>query len=410
MTKLFQINITANCGSHGKIAEGIGQLAIKKGWESYIAYGREARQSHSHLYHIGTMWDERWHGVQTRLLDKHGLGSKQATKKLLEKMDEVKPDIVHLHNIHGYYLNYPLLFQYLASHNLPTVWTLHDCWPFTGHCVHFELVSCQLWKTQCHDCPLLRSYPASLWKDNSENNFQLKKYYFNLPKDLVIVPVSDWLANLVNASFLSHHRIVTIHNGINLDLFKPIPSDIIRRNRPIVLAVASVWNKEKGLQDLIQLAQHRDIQLVIIGVTEKQKHSLPSHIIAIARTANQTELAKYYTAADVLVNPTYADNFPTVNLEALACGTPVVTYNVGGSPESLTADTGIVVPTGDVEALYQSVKKMVSPDATHRLLLRQRCVTRAQCFDFKNRFQDYIDLYEDLLSHKDDYSLNSSSL
>lgn len=393
--KLFQINITANCGSHGKIAEGIGQLAIKNGWESYIAYGREAKESKSHLFHIGSMLDERWHGVETRLFDKHGLGSKMATKRLLEKMDMIRPDIVHLHNVHGYYLNYPMLFQYIADHNIPTVWTLHDCWAFTGHCAHFEAAGCEKWKTECHDCPILRNYPASFWRDNSRNNYNLKRHYFNISKNLTLVSVSDWLANLVKDSFLSHLPIVTIHNGINLDIFKPTPSTTINCERPIVLAVATVWTKNKGIEDVIKLSEHDDIQIVIIGVSKKQKKQLPYNVIGLEKTADQTELAKYYTAANVLVNPTYEDNFPTVNLEALACGTPVVTYDTGGSPESLTKETGAVVAQGDIEGLYHAIKNFVS--LNDKDTLRERCIARASCFDYKNRFQDYFNLYKDIL-------------
>lgn len=398
--KLLQINISANHGSTGKIAEQIGRLAIADGWESYIAYGREAGESESKLIHIGNMWDERWHGLQTRLFDRHGLASKYATKKLVEKINVIQPDIIHLHNIHGYYLNYPILFDFLSEYGKPVVWTLHDCWSFTGHCAHFDAIGCEKWKTHCANCPLRGSYPSSFLIDGSSRNFELKKKYFNLPKNLTLVPVSHWLEKLLRQSFLGDHYINMIYNGIDLTNFRPYLAAKIHSafGKTVVLGVASVWEERKGLSDLIKLSKHDDLQVVLIGLNDSQLKNLPSNVVGLKRTSDQRELAEYYSSADVFVNPTYQDTFPTVNLEAMACGTPVVTYNTGGSPESLTEETGIVVPKGDVERLYSAIKSIIGKSPTEKEEQRRLCVERAKDFDAKVRYEEYINLYEKLLS------------
>ena len=278
--KLLQINITANWGSHGRIAEEIGQLAMSQGWESHIAYGRWANPSQSQLYHIGSMWDERWHGLQSRLFDNHGLASKKATRKLLEEIKRISPNIIHLHNIHGYYLNYPLLFDYLAKSDLPVVWTLHDCWPITGHCAGFTYAPCEKWKFGCKECQHKETYPQSLFLSKSERNYVRKRQSFNSLDKLVIVPVSQWLADIVNESHLRNHSIKMIHNGIDLDKFRPAISRTNHLNdMKIVLGVCSVWEPRKGLKDFYLLRDLLDnsYQIVLIGLTNKQIKVLPSN-------------------------------------------------------------------------------------------------------------------------------------
>ena len=396
--KLLQINITANSGSTGRIVEEIGRLAISVGWESYIAYGRAVGESGSKLFHIGNMWDERWHGVQTRLFDRHGLASKKATKGLIAEIDKIHPDIIQLHNIHGYYLNYPILFNYLAKSNIPVVWTLHDCWAFTGHCASFDGIGCVKWKTHCENCPQKRVYPSSFLIDNSKSNFTLKQHYFNMVRNMTIVVVSNWLNAIVEQSFLSKYPINVIFSGIDLNAFNNKGVHRVGSMTPIILGVASVWNDKKGLSDFVKLSEHEDIQIVLIGVSEEQKRALPYRIKAVCRTNNKKELANFYSSATVFVNPTYEDTFGLVNVEAMACGTPVVTYNTGGSPESLTKETGIVVPKGDVEGLYSAIKSIIGKSPVEKEEQRRLCVERAKEFDAKVRYQEYIHLYEKLLS------------
>lgn len=401
MPRLLQINITANWGSHGRIAEEIGQLAMQNGWESYIAYGRWANPSQSHLIKIGSMWDERLHGLQSRLLDNHGLASKTATKKLICAIKEIKPDLIHLHNIHGYYLNYPLLFDFLSNANVPVVWTLHDCWTMTGHCSHFMISGCDKWKTGCYACRELKEYPSSWLRDNSSNNFRLKKYWFNLITDLTLVPVCNWLSGVVSDSFLKGNKMQRIYNGIDISVFKPKVNNAVSDNRKKkfrIIAVASKWTDRKGLSDIVQIRKllDEDFQITLVGLTLNQCKNLPSDIDGIVRTNSVRELAELYSSADVFINPTYEDNFPTTNIEALACGTPVITYRTGGSPEAIDENTGMVVEVGDINGLVDGIKKICQSD--HKEDTRRLCRERAvKYFNKDDRYKEYLDLYQSLL-------------
>ena len=393
MLKLFQINVTANWGSTGKIAESIGVSAIKQGWESYLAYGRYSNPSQSQLISIGTSLDTYWHyGVQ-RIMDNEGLCSVQATKKLVKKIQEIKPDVVQLHNIHDHYLNYRILFEYLNQTNIKVVWTFHDCWAFTGHCFHFVTKGCEKWKTGCHHCPLRNEYPKTLL-DRSSRNYEWKKKLFTTNRNLTIVPCSEWMEGFVRQSFFKDMKITTIHNGVDINVFSPISS--LQRNEKFrIIAVSSVWTKAKGLYDIYKLREMLpvEIEIMMVGVSEKQVKSLPSGIKGIQRTQNVQELVQLYNEADVLINPTYADTFPTVNLEALACGTPVITYQTGGSPEAVDEKTGFVIPQGDVYALYEAILQ-VRDGNINRSDCRKRAIN---LYDKNACYSKYIDLYNSLL-------------
>ncbi len=405
MPKLIQINTTANWGSTGRIAEEIGLLVQSKGWESYIAYSR-GTTSQSHLIKIGNKKDMYLHGLQTRILDNHGLASRQATCRLVEHLKEIRPDIIHLHNIHGYYLNYPILFNYLKEANVPVVWTLHDCWSFTGHCAYFSYEKCEQWKTGCSQCLYKHKYPRSLFVSRSIQNYKQKKNYFTALRQLVIVPVSEWLSNLLRESFFQHYDIRVIQNGIDLSIFKPSKNNLLFQNlhfKYIVLGVASVWEERKGLNDFIRLRKllSEDYIIVLIGLTSKQINSLPTGFIGIQRTNNINELASYYSTANVFLNPTWEDNFPTTNLEALACGTPVITYRTGGSIEAVDDKTGIIVEPGNVKQLAEKIQWMCN--RTDFEQVRIDCRKRAvELFDKKNRYEDYYQLYMKLIKDKNE--------
>ena len=395
MPTLLQINETANSVSHGKIAEEIGKLAISKGWRSVIAYGRWATPSQSELIRIGSKFSVIEHGIESRLLDNHGLASRRATRTFIRQIEEIKPDIIHLHNIHGYYLNYQLLFKYLNETNIPVVWTLHDCWSFTGHCAHFVKAGCEKWKTGCYDCPLKNLYPKS-FIDRSNRNYSLKNELFGSNNNLHIVAVSDWLAGHVRHSFFKDKDIHVIKNGVDLKVFIPSFCEDNRKHR--ILGVSSVWYKSKGLIDFCELWEmldHEKYEIVIVGLTKKQIANLPQGIIGIERTESVKELVSLYSSADVLVNPTYADTFPTVNLEALACGTPVVTYRTGGSPEAVSPETGFVVEQGDINGLVDAIKEI---SAKGKSYYQSKCRERAeQLFDKNKCFEAYLNLYETLI-------------
>ena len=397
MPTLIQINVTANWGSTGKIAEDIGKLAIKNDFDSWIAYGRGYPQSKSELIRIGNDFDMKLHGIQTRLFDRHGLASKSTTKEFIEKIKQINPDIIHLHNIHGYYLNYPILFDYLKKWGGPVVWTLHDCWPFTGHCSHYTFAKCDKWKTGCNNCPQLKEYPASLLFDRSTKNFQDKKNAFLGLPNLTIVPVSNWLADQVAQSFLKDYPRKVIKNGIDLEIFKP--KQVISKNltKKIILGVASVWNDRKGLNDFKELKKllPENYDIILVGLTQEQISSLPDGITGIRRTENIDQLVDLYNMAEVFVNPTLEDTFPTTNIEALACGTPVITYKTGGSPEIIDSKTGIVIDYQDINQLTEKIQLVCENSSFYS----QECRARAELlFDKNKAFQSYVNLFKSLLS------------
>lgn len=406
MPKLLQINTTVNTGSTGRIAEEIGQRALAAGYDSYIAYGRTARESKSKLIRIGTKWDYYLHGLKSLLFDAHGFGSKKATKQFIKQIDKINPDVILFHNIHGYYLNVEVLLSYLKDKDIPLFWTLHDCWPFTGHCSYFDAYNCEKWKTHCEHCPNQKGYPKSLLFDKSKGNFERKKALLSALSNVTFVPVCEWMGRVVDASYMKGSRKQVIYNGTNLSVFQPQETKTIDDTRSkygikqdkVILGVASVWDKRKGLDDFVWLNEQlpQGCQVVLVGLTEKQIKALPSGIIGIRRTESVQELAALYSLADVFVNPTYVDNFPTTNIEALACGTPVVTYNTGGSPEAIDENTGMVVEKGDKESLLKAITDVVSSNDKYT---KEMCRLRAvEHFNKDDRFDDYIQLFNKALN------------
>lgn len=407
MPKLLQINITSNWGSTGKIVEQIGLCAMAQGWDSYVAFGRYSNPSKSKTIKVGTKLDTYLHYGEQRIFDNEGLCSQNATKKLIKQIKEIKPDIVQLHNIHDHYLNYQLLFEYLNNTNIKVVWTFHDCWAMTGHCFHFVTAGCERWKTGCHDCPLRDSYPKTLL-DRSKKNWELKRTLFSNNKNLTIAACSHWIAGFVKESFLEDKRVEVLHNGVDLKTF--IPKQRTKSSKIKILAVSSVWYKEKGELDIYKLRKLLpldDYEITMVGLSPEQNKKLPEGIVGIERTQNVQELVQLYADADVLINPTYHDTFPTVNLEALACGTPVITYRTGGSPEAIVegdesvgvnekmqiCPTGIVVEQGNVEVLAEAIMWIKN----HPIPL-ENCRKRAeQHFDKDKCFEKYIELYEELI-------------
>lgn len=396
MRTLLQINVCCNRGSTGKIAEQIGETAISKGWKSYIAYARDYSPSKSNTIKIGSRVSIIWHGLMTRLFDCHGLCSRIATRRLIKKLEEIKPDVVHLHNIHGYFINYPILFDYLKRSNVKVVWTLHDCWTFTGHCSHFSYLSCDRWKNGCYKCPQKNHYPKSMFLDRSKSNYELKKRCFTGIKDMTIVTPSQWLADLVKESFLKDYPVKVINNGIDISVFNPTPSDFKERysieGKAVILSVASVWGNMKGYDDYMRLAKmlDSDYQIVLVGVTPEQKLDLAKvGILGIERTNSSTELAEIYSASDVFVNLTYQDTYPTVNLEARACGLPVITYKTGGSPESAGSDA-IVVNQGDLQGVVAALSHIRANNRNYRQ------TTNIENFSSKKKFEEYVELYDQL--------------
>lgn len=403
--KIVQLNTVCGIGSTGKIAVDLYHVAAQAGHTSFIAYGRNAAPDNLQSFKIGTPFDFVHHVLTNFFLGKSGFGSKAVTKHFLQWLDKINPDIIHLHNLHGFYIHVGILFEYIKAHNIPVVWTLHDCWPLTGQCAHFDYARCDKWQTSCHHCPIYRTdYPYSLFHDNSRQNYIMKKAAFTDIKDMTIVTPSNWLAGIVKKSYLQDYPVSVIPNGINLELFKPAsdtiseahPADTCTPSPRIILGVANGWSKRKGLDFFLQLSDMLDssYHIVLIGLTKRQKSEIQAQygkrITAVTRTSDQAELVSWYQYAYVYVNPTLEDNFPTTNLEALACGTPVITFNTGGSPESITERCGIIVEKGNVSKLKEAILSLDKKTE----ITSSSCRSQALNYNRNIRFQDYLKIYE----------------
>lgn len=404
--RIVQINGGAK-GSTGKIMMGIADVARAQGHEVMCASpitttNRDAGEDCGY-YRIGTFNSRRVNVALARITGFNGCFAWFETYKLLKKIEEFKPDIIHLHNLHDSYINLPMLFSYIKKHNVPTVWTLHDCWAFTGQCPHFTIAKCDKWKTGCHNCPQYKEYPASLY-DNTKRMWNLKKKWFTGIENMTIVTPSKWLAELAKESYLKDYPIEVINNGIDLDVFKPTPSNFrerygISEEKHIVLGVSFAWGYRKGLDCFVEMAEKMgdQYQIVLVGTDDEIDKNLSQKIISIHRTQNQKELAEIYSAADVFAMPTREENYPTVNMEAIACGTPVVTFRTGGSPEMLNEEVGQVVPADGVNEMMSEIRKICE----NVRLCSEKFRCKAQEYIMEDRFLEYIDLYKSMHSEND---------
>jgi putative colanic acid biosynthesis glycosyltransferase len=395
MPALLQINTVANIGSTGQIAEQLGQIAIKKGWKFYMAYGRQASKSSSVLIQIGGKFSVLSHLLVSRIFDKHGLGSKIATHSFIKEIDKIKPDIVHIHNMHGYFLNYPMLMKYLSDKNIPTVITLHDFWMLTGHCAYIN-DSCEKWKTGCGKCPRLKQYPTA-FIDNSKNNWVTKDSIFRSNPNITLVPVSYWLKSFVDQSLLNKLDIQVIQNGINTNEFKPydakVHSDIYNKidwSKFTIMTIAARWSDANGYGDIMSLSRIllEDAQIIMVGLSKEQITELPSNIIGICKTNNVSQLTELYTSADVMFNASKEVTFGLVTAEAMACGTPVIVYRNTAGEEIIDEKTGFVVDSvSEIPILIQKIRK--TPALS--LLCRKRVQDN---FEADRQYKKYIDLYD----------------
>jgi len=403
MSKLFQICVEGNTGSTGRIAEAIGKTVISKGWESYIAFGRFRRPSNSKTIQIGSPVSVFFHGLQTRLLDRHGLGSRRATTKLIEQITAINPDVIHLHHLHGYYANIVVLFEFLSKCSKPVVWTFHDCWSFTGHCTHFDSVGCEKWKTECNNCQQLSDYPASCFIDRSKKNFLLKKELFNSVPDLTVVSVSYWLDRVVGDSFLKGVKRAVIYNGVNTDLFFPITNaEVVKlkyhvRGKFLILGVANTWSKRKGLDDFIELSKRvgEGNSIILVGLSESQIKNLPHNIIGLKRTETLEDLRDLYAAADVYINLSVEETFGLTTAEALACGTPAIVYNSTANPELIDPDTGILADKNDINTVCEGIRTIkLKTKEYYSNACRNRAV---KYFNIRNNLAEHVKLYDALV-------------
>ena len=355
------INVVCGIRSTGRICTDLAAELETQGHEIKIAYGRfeVPEKFQKFAVRIGSDFDVKFHALKARLLDSCGFGSRRATENFISWVKKFDPDVIHLHNIHGYYINLEILFDYLRTCGKKIIWTLHDCWAFTGHTAYCDALNCEKWRTGCGKCLGIKKYPKS-FIDRSAFNWKRKKFLMSGIPNMTIITPSHWLAGLVKKSFLSEYPVRVIHNGIDTSKFYPMKNDFRNfyglKNKFMILGVATAWDEMKGLPDYIKLAEKlgEDFKIILVGLTKKQKEKLPKNILGIERTNSVEELAKIYSAADMLVNFSYSESFGLTNLEALACGTPVLTYNSGGSPES--ALNGIIIQRGDVEAAAEALK------------------------------------------------------
>ena len=408
--KIVQINpVLRTNTSTGRIMQEIGALAEKNGWKNYCAYsrGRDCMMNcTTETIPVGNRISTALHGLATRLADRHGLASTRATRRFVEQLRDIDPDIVHIHNIHGYFLDYRVLFDYLSHSRAKVIWTVHDCWLFTGHCYYYSYVGCNRWQEECHDCPQRGAFPRSIFVDRSRRNFIDKRRAFtSLPVDrMTIIPVSDWMKDELSSSFLKDYPMQVIHNGIDTDVFSPRRNTSVRKalgisdDKKIILGLASIWSREKGLDDFIAMSRllADDEVIVLVGVDSDTARRLPASIRSIERTSDVGQLAELYSEATAFVNPTWQDNYPTVNLEAMSCGTPVVTYRTGGSVESIDGTTGgAIVEQGDVQGLLSAVRQIASAG---RYAFSDACRRFARDnFRKEERYNNYLELYDELI-------------
>lgn len=396
--KILMINVVCGIRSTGRICTDLAEELENQGHTVKIAYGREKvpEQYKKYAVRIGNNLDVYLHALGARLFDAAGWGSKPCTKRFIKWVEDYDPDIIHLHNLHGYYINIEILFHYLKTCNKKIIWTLHDCWAFTGHCVYFDYCGCKRWKGGCYKCPKGSDYPARWIIDNSKYNYQKKRLLFTNIKNFTLVTPSEWLNTLVKQSYLKDYQVFVIHNGINTNIFKPTYSNLRQKlglnNKKVILGVSATWEKRKGLDDFIKLDKLLDenYQIILIGVSSKLKNQLPKNILTIPKTNSPKELAEYYTMADVYVNPTYEENYPTTNLESIACGTPVITYNTGGSGESAQI-YGKVIDKNEGNNIHNLLKEIIDITSKVKPLNRLNIVYELQ---LEKMINNYVTLYK----------------
>ena len=390
--KVVQINTTCGIGSTGKICVGISQVLDTKNIENYILY---SCKTNGDTHGIGCS-DGRYikfQALKSRVFGNYGFNSAKATRKMIGELEAIKPDIVHLHNLHGHDCNLQMLFDYFKKKKIKLIWTFHDCWAFTGYCPHFTMMKCDKWTSRCGNCAQKRCY--SWFFDKSGELFEKKRKLFQ-GLDLVIVTPSVWLSELVKRSFLKDYPVIVINNGIDLDIFKPTVGDFKKKygleNKKVILGVSFGWDDRKGLDVFINLSKNlsEEYKIVLVGTDDKTDEKLPDNIISVHRTNNQSELAEIYSSADIFVNPTREENYPTVNMEAISCGTPVLTFRTGGSPEMLDDTCGAVVDCDDIGVLEKEIIRICED----KPYTESSCISKSYEFDKNERFKEYLELYE----------------
>ena len=403
MPKLVQFNSVANWGSTGRLAEDIGDVAMAAGWESFIVFGRESNPSNSHLIQVGGRMSVMSHVIISRLFDRHGFGSYMATKQLLKRLDEIKPDVFQFHNVHGYYLNLPLVLQYAIEKRIPIVWSLHDCWSMTGHCSHFVTVGCDRWKTECHNCPRRCDYPSSWFIDSSRRNYRDKKRLIEAVPRLTIISGSEWLAGIAAQSYFKGRDIRYIPDGIDTSIYQPRSNGDELRNKLglkgkfVILATGTVWGENKGLKDYGELRKmlSDDYAIVLVGMSDEDLATVPEGVIGLPRTKSPQELSEFYSMADCVMSLSRMESFGLTPVEGFACGTPAIVYNTTALPELITPETGYVASFLSVTDVKEKVEMM---KAKGKAFFSQSCRRVAvEKYDRHRCYSEYLKVYEGLM-------------
>lgn len=396
--KILHLN-SGNFGSTGNIMLNIGKKAEECGYISYVAYANSRTNKNKVIDRsilVGNVLERNLHLQLSYYTGRNGCFSIRGTRKFLEKVKEINPDIIHLHNLHNCYINLEMLFNFIKEKNISVIWTLHDCWAFTGQCPHFSMVQCEKWKTGCFDCPQYKEYPASR-VDKTKEMYNLKKEWFTGVKNLKIVTPSQWLADRVNESFLKDYQVKVINNGINLDVFKPTPSNFREKydltDKKVLLGVANPWSERKGLNIFIELAKRLDERyiIVLVGLSEEQLKKLPINIIGFSKTNNPQELAQIYTAADYFINPSMEETMGLVTVEALACGTPVIVANSTAVPEMVGLDCGAIVSKNNTDGFLETINGTSDMEFS-----RENCIAWAKQFEVNVKLNEYINVYNSI--------------
>ena len=399
--KILLVNSVYGTGSTGKIVLDLQRGLVELGHKAKVAYGYDfgIHSSNDEAISIEKAIGYYSHNICSRITDKAGFFSNKATHRLIKIINDYHPDLIHLHNLHGYYLNIEILFEFLKGSDIPIIWTFHDCWPMTGHCVHFSYINCKRWRNGCYKCPAKKKYPKSILFDNSTRNYECKKKLFTGIKNLTIVTPSIWLKGIVEQSFFQNIPVEVIPNGIDLKTFKPLKSNFREKyhlkEKKIVLAVANVWIEQKGIRDIIDISKRLkdNYQLVIVGLTEEQIKKFPENVIKIKRTNNVEELVQIYSAADVFINPSYEETMGLVTAEALACGTPVIVYNKTAVPEVVDEYSGVVIECGNISKMIDAIYSLKNYD-------KERIMQRAKYYEKKKQQSNYYCLYEKIINRK----------
>lgn len=392
--KVVQINATCGVGSTGKICVGISQLLTQKNIENYVLFSQDDTTYPLGIKYSGKLY-AKYQALKSRITGKFGFTATYSTKKLIKHLERIQPNAVILHNLHSHNVNLAVLFKYFKLHpHIKLFWVFHDCWAVTGYCTHFIYSKCEKWKKSCYNCSKRKEF--SWFFDKSTKLYEKKKQLFS-DLNLEIITPSKWLKEIVEQSMFKEYKVTVINNGIDLNIFKPTPSDFrkkygIEETAFVLLGVAFDWGVRKGLDVFVELSKKLDkekYKIVLVGTDEQIDSMLPSDVISIHKTKNQLELAEIYTTANLFVNPTREDTYPTVNMEALACGTPVVTFDTGGSPEIIDITCGSVVPLDDLVSLESEIVRICENNA----FSEEDCLARSKEFDLNKRYGDYLKLF-----------------